>query len=143
MPLTCEVCGAPIRTAPASVEIDGAILKVCPNCARRGRPIQDSPVKVAAVIRPMTPRAATTSSPASIESEMEIDPEYNVIVRQAREKLGLTQEALGKMINVKPSLIAHVETKKLKPDLPLAHKLMHTLKIDLLVSAEDLENKER
>jgi putative transcription factor len=147
MPLTCEVCGAPIRTAPASVEIDGAILKVCPNCAKRGRLVQDSPVRVAGVIRPLIPRVAGAGvgapTASADDSEMEIDPDYNVIVRQAREKLGLTQEALGMMINVKPSLIAHVETKKLKPDLAFAHKLMHTLKINLLVSTEDLENKER
>ena len=43
------------------------------------------------------------------------------------------------MINVKPSLISHVETKKLKPDIPLARKLMHQLKVTLLVPVEELE----
>lgn len=78
--------------------------------------------------------------PQRVEAELEVDPDYNVIVRQAREKLGLSQEALGKMINVKPSLISHVETKKLKPDIVLARKLMHQLKVNLLVSAEELES---
>ena len=34
--------------------------------------------------------------------EFEVDPEYNVKIRQAREKLGLSQEDLGRMLNEKP-----------------------------------------
>lgn len=133
MPLTCEVCGAQIKSAPSSVEIDGAILRVCPSCARRGRPMRDPVIKVVLTGSP-APR------PPKVEAEVEVDPDYNVIVRQAREKLGLSQETLGMMINVKPSLISHVETKKLKPDIALARKLMHQLKVNLLVSAEELDS---
>jgi putative transcription factor len=92
-------------------------------------------------------KVALTSSPPprrpKVEAELEVDPDYNVIVRQAREKLGLSQEALGMMISVKPSLISHVETKKLKPDIALARKLMHQLKVNLLVTAEELDSSKR
>jgi putative transcription factor len=92
-------------------------------------------------------RVALTPSPPprkpNVETELEVDPDYNVIVRQAREKLGLSQEALGMMIGVKPSLISHVETKKLKPDIALARKLMHQLKVDLLVPEEELDSPKR
>ena len=135
MPLTCEVCGAQIKSAPSSVEIDGAILRVCPNCARRGRPMREPVVKVVLTSSP-------APKPVKVEAELEVDPDYNVIVREAREKLGLSQEALGMMINVKPSLISHVETKKLKPDIALARKLMHQLKVNLLISAEELDRPE-
>jgi putative transcription factor len=74
------------------------------------------------------------------EPELEVDPDYTLIVRQAREKLGLTQEALGRMINVKPSVISHVETGKMKPDMMLARTLMHFLKVNLLVPVSDLES---
>ena len=80
---------------------------------------------------------------AEAKTELEVDPDYNVIVRQAREKLGLSQEALGMLISVKPSLISHVETKKLKPDIALARKLMHQLKVNLLVPVEELESTKR
>jgi len=74
------------------------------------------------------------------QSDLEVDPEYDEIVKRGREKLGLTQEALGRMINVKPSVISHIETKKMKPDIALARTLMHYLKVDLLVPSSDLES---
>jgi putative transcription factor len=132
--LSCEVCGNPIRTAPSRVEIDGAILQVCQSCSKRGRPLTGTVPRV----RPFMTQPVVKKE--SIESELEVDPEYNSIVRQAREKLGLTQEALGRAINVKPSVISHIETKKMKPDLILARTLMHYLKVELLVSSSDLES---
>jgi putative transcription factor len=108
---------------------------VCSSCAKRGRPTRTEPVRVISTTGPRPQRPAETKS----EAEMEVDPDYNVLVKEAREKLGLSQEALGKLINVKPSLIHHVETKKLKPDIILARKLMHQLRINLLVPLEELE----
>jgi len=133
MVLNCEVCGNSIRTTLSRVEIDGAILQVCQSCAKRGRPLASAVPRV----RPI--RARPFVGGESVEPELEVDPEYSSIVRQAREKLGLTQEALGRAINVKPSVIRHVETKKMKPDLNLARTLMHYLKVELLVSSSDLE----
>jgi len=130
--LTCEVCGSPIKTAPTSVEIDGAILQVCQNCARRGRPVTPVP----GVHHPTSHHGMTRT----IEPEMEVDPDYPTIVRVAREKLGLTQEALGRMINVKPSVISHIETGKMKPDMALARNLMHLLKIELLVPSSEFDS---
>ena len=74
-----------------------------------------------------------------METEYELDPDYNVKIRQAREKLGLSQEALGKMLNEKLSVIRMLESKKLKPDSVLTRKLMHHLKINILVSLSELE----
>lgn len=132
--LTCEVCGNPTGAPPSRVEIDGAILQVCQSCAKRGRPVVGTVPRV----RPVRSRPVTKGG--NIEPELEVDPEYNSIVRLARERLGLTQEALGRAINVKPSVISHVETKKMKPDLILARTLMHYLKVELLVPSSDLES---
>jgi putative transcription factor len=132
--LTCEVCGKPIGTTPTRVEIDTAILLVCQSCAKSGRPLPSI------VPRVRTVRTRPVAKGGLIEPEFEVDPEYNTIVRLARERLGLTQEALGRAINVKPSVISHIETKKMKPDLTLARTLMHYLKVELLVSSSDLES---
>ena len=133
MTLTCEVCGSKLSAVPKRVEIDGAILQVCESCAKRGRLLADPLPRVRAVKR------WPVGNQGPIESELEVDPDYNLIVRLAREKLGLTQEALGRAINVKPSVISHIETKRMKPDLVLARTLMHFLKVELLVSRSDLE----
>jgi uncharacterized protein (TIGR00270 family) len=110
---------------------------VCNNCARLGRPLGPSlPPRV-----PVNPvqNSLRTMAQRPTEVEYEIDPDYNVKIRQAREKLGLSQEQLGKLLNEKPSVIRMVESKKLKPDLTLTRKLMHQLKLNLLVSLSELE----
>ncbi|MGD0319641.1 MAG: multiprotein-bridging factor 1 family protein [Nitrososphaerales archaeon] len=134
MVLSCEVCGKPMGATLSRVEIDGAILRVCQSCAKRGTPLASAVPRVRHV------RARSYVRAESVEPELEVDPEYSSIVRQAREKLGLTQEALGRAINVKPSVISHVETKKMRPDLNLARTLMHYLKVELLVPSSDLDS---
>jgi putative transcription factor len=133
MVLTCEVCGNPIRTVPSRVMIDGAVLQVCQNCSKRGTPLGPPPPKP----NQSRPRPVVRSSFAA--PELEVDPDYSSIVRHAREKMGLTQEALGRAINEKPSVISHVESKKLMPDPILARKLMHHLKVNLLVPSSELD----
>jgi len=132
MKLTCEICGRPIA-AVSRITIDGAVLRVCQNCAGKGTSSGSSPPK------PIPFRIGPVHHDTITGSELEIDPDYNVIVKQAREKMGLTQEALGRAINEKPSVISHVESKKLKPDPVLARKLMHHLRVDLLVPSSELE----
>ena len=135
MALTCEVCGRPITTA-SRIMIDGAVLRVCQNCAGKGTSLGSPPPKpIPFRIGPVHPVHHDTIT----GSELEIDPDYNVIVKQAREKMGLTQEALGRAINEKPSVISHVESKKLKPDPILARKLMHHLRVNLLVPSSEFE----
>ena len=133
MALTCEVCGSPIGSAPGRIEIDGAVLQVCQNCARRGTPRRSQPPETI-MLRPRQVAHSAFSG-----AELEIDPDYASIVKRAREGMGLTQEALGRAINEKSSVISHVESKKLKPDLILARKLMHHLHVNLLVSSRELD----
>jgi putative transcription factor len=146
MKAACEVCGSPLRASPNRVEIDGAVMVVCNNCAKLGKQVGPAPFKPAPIIparsafrgaRSIAPRPAPVA--VAVEAEYDVDPDYNVIIRQAREKLGLSQEQLGKLLNEKPSVIKMVESKKLKPDATLTRKLMHELKINLLVSLSELE----
>jgi putative transcription factor len=71
--------------------------------------------------------------------ELELKEDYHKVIKQAREKLGLSQEALGRKINEKPSVIKLLESGKLKPDNMLARKLEHFLKVQLLVPAVEEE----
>lgn len=144
MKAACEVCGSPLRASPNRVEIDGAIMVVCNNCARLGKQVgpavvTTAPVPVRMRMGPAQGAMRTTAAPRPAEPEYEVDPEYHLLIRQAREKMGLSQEQLGKLLNEKPSVIKMVESKKLKPDGTLTRKLMHELKINLLVSLSELE----
>ena len=132
MAQACEICGRPTTTA-SRITIDGAVLRVCQNCAGKGTLLRSPPPK------PIPFRIGPVHHETIAKSELEIDPDYNIIVKQAREKMGLTQEALGRAINEKPSVISHVESKKLKPDPILARKLMHHLRVNLLVPSSELE----
>jgi putative transcription factor len=155
MKAACEVCGSPLHASPNRVEIDGAVMVVCNNCARLGKQIgpsapsrMNSPSRMSPPSRMGAPPrmssnpmqgALRTMAQRPLEPEYEVDPDYSLKIRQAREKLGLSQEQLGNLLNEKPSVIKMVESKKLKPDLTLTRKLMHELKINLLVSLSELE----
>lgn len=78
----------------------------------------------------------TTQRP--IESDFDLDPDYHLKIRQTREAMGISQEDLGRLINEKPSVISLLETRKLRPDAILTRKLMHHLKVNLLVSVTEL-----
>ena len=153
MAQACEVCGSKLHAPTSRVEIDGAVMSVCSNCARLGRPVGPvaSPPRAVRPMpsgpRPMQPafRPVTGSRPQDrpAEGEYEVDPDYNLKIRQAREKMGLSQEDLGMHTNEKLSVIRLLESKKLQPDMVLTRKLMHFLKINLLVSTSDLDNTPR
>lgn len=114
------------------MEIDGAVMRVCPKCATRGRRLS-APV-VAALPRHQAPRGLSAPS-APRDEEYFLEPDYGARVRKAREGLGLSQEELGRRMNVKSSVVSHVEAQKLKPDRILIKKLEHELKV-VLVAAE-------
>jgi uncharacterized protein (TIGR00270 family) len=125
-----------MRTGPNKVEIDGAIMVVCSGCSKLGRPVGGAVVREAPV-RPIQ----TGFRPAPVVSEpaYEIDPDYNVKIRLAREKMGLSQEDLGRLLNEKLSVIRMVEAKRLKPDAVLTKKLSHQLKVTLMIPLSELE----
>jgi putative transcription factor len=58
-------------------------------------------------------------------------------VRQAREGLGLSHEDLGRKIRERVSVLRKIESGKMVPDLALAEKLEHTLRIKLRVPASE------
>ncbi len=131
----CEVCGTKLQGKTQYVEIDGAVFPACPKCQKLGRP--------AAAPRPLTrsrnPPALTIQPPSLklVGFELELTTEFPKLIRQAREKIHLSQEDLGRKINEKPSVIRLLETGRLKPDDMLARKIERFLKINLLVASEE------
>lgn len=142
--LRCEVCGRKIREAPMRVVIEGAKLTVCTECSKHGKVEWEESPKPAAITPQSTfsEQGAPTRRPlqikrkviiARVDTTQEIVEDYADVIRQAREKLGLSHEDLGKKINEKESVLRKIETGKMAPTDQLVSKLEHTLKVTLLV----------
>jgi len=134
----CEVCGRQIMGKPISVIIEGAEMLVCSECSRLGttrwktkpKPEPMHPARKA--VKPL-PRAPTKQQTPPAPSEaLELVNDFSLLVRQARERMGLTHEDLGRKIGEKVSVLRKIESGRMTPDHRVAGKLEHTLKVKLL-----------
>ena len=137
--MRCEVCGHKIYGSPIRAVIEGAKLTVCSECAKHGKIIYEEPApRQAPARKPFTPIPAKRQPPkATVDTTREIVEGYGSKIRQAREKLGLSHEELGKKINEKASVLRKIETGKMTPNNQLVTKLEYTLKIKLLVPVSE------
>jgi putative transcription factor len=136
--MRCEVCGRKIHNSPIRAVIEGAKLTVCIECSKHVKIISEEEL----TLEQRTPK---TQSPilikaqkkktgeAKVEITQEVVEDYDLKIRQAREKLGLSHEELGKKISEKESVLRKIETRKMAPNNLLVTKLEHALKIKLLV----------
>lgn len=145
--MRCEVCGRKIYGRTYKVMIEGAKLTVCSKCAKHGTIAREETKPKAATLKPRITRRSpakiqskkTPLQQRAVESTLELTENFDAKIRQAREKLGLSHEELGRKINEKVSVLKKIETGKMTPDNKLTTKLEHVLKIKLLVPA--LEEK--
>lgn len=136
----CEMCGRPtLRREMKVIFVENVKLTVCPSCYSRvvrsdvAREIKE----VAAARRSPEPaRPTTRPEPRSRERELleeyEVVPDYAERIRQARERLGLTQKALADLVKESENTIKRIESGRLVPTIPLAKKLEEVLSIKLL-----------
>jgi putative transcription factor len=122
--MSCELCGKPILGKPVRVWIEGSQLMVCSQCSRYG-----SVVKPKAVTRPQQVVKRKELS-MGFETTVLVS-NYNVLIRQARESMGLTQADLAKLIGEKESIVRRLESRRMAPTLELARKIEKVLKIKL------------
>lgn len=138
--MRCEVCGHKIHTEPITAIIEGARLTVCIECSKHGKIVtqDDYTLKTKPTGKTIAPTVHVPiivqkkKPEVKVQITQEIVEDFSTKIRQAREKLGLTHEDLGKRINEKSSVIAKLETGKMEPSNVLATKLEHALKIKLL-----------
>jgi len=138
--LRCEVCGRKIHGAPTRALIEGAKLTVCIECSKHGRIIrEEKEVGQRVLKKPLTSVSFVPRKPAKakVDTTQEIVEGYDSKIRQAREKMGLSHEELGKKINEKASVLSKLETGKMTPNNLLVTKLEHVLKIKLLVPIKE------
>jgi len=142
--MQCEVCGRKIIGKQYKAMIEGAIMLVCSECAHYGSRSWEAettrkPKPILApkplLVSPPVPSVQKTVQ----EAALELVEDYPKRIRQAREKLGLTHEDLGRKINERVSLLKKIETGKMTPTQSLAEKLQHVLRIKLLVPATEVK----
>jgi len=141
--MRCEVCGREIIGKPHYVIIEGAKLVTCGECAKLGsgewspKPSVSSPVvKIRA---PRIPRRKATVKNIDIHEDVTVIENFGSLVRNARQKMGLSQEDLGRKIGEKTSVIKKIEVEKIVPHEKIARKLEHALGIKLLVPVVEPE----
>ena len=140
--MRCEVCGHKIYGKPYKVVIEGAKLTVCSQCSKHGTIVWEETTprtiipKPKATLKPQKPQGKKPTE-ITVETSLELIENFDLKIKQAREKLGLSHEELGKKINEKVSLLKKIETKRMTPDNKLALKLEHILKIRLLIPASE------
>lgn len=142
--MQCEICGAEIRGKPICITIDNSELQVCQKCAPYGKPVDKRiPVsrKVSPVVRtvPRTEKKPRKDFFDILKDEL-LD-NYDLIIREARESRGWSQEDLAENIKEKASLIKKIERREIVPEDTVRKKLEHTLNIKLTERVEGAEQE--
>lgn len=140
--MMCEMCGA---KAPGTklVMVEGAAVHVCGKCER----FASSPAvktKEGVVLLPDVAERLDTREKRRKEKDIyekagepELAMDYHERIRLGRQKLGMSQEDLGKLINERKSVIIQVEKGEMTPTDNLVHKLEKALNIILKEVIED------
>jgi putative transcription factor len=142
--MECELCGKKVEHL-RKTKIDGAIMAVCQNCEKFGTPIDKFRVNPSAKVPESKPVFVNTApqkvyhsqplkrrQPVINVDEMEIVPEFAEIIKESREKTGLTQDEFAAKLKEKRTSIAAIERGSLKPDIKTARKIEAFLKVKLL-----------
>jgi len=138
--LQCEVCGRQIFDTPIRAIIEGAKMAVCSECSKLGsgywEPKPQRHAKKSIKRQPTISFSKRQQRPTVTET-LELVGDFGQRVRQAREGLELSHEDLGRKIRERVSVLRKIESGKMIPDLVLAEKLEHALKITLRVPASE------
>jgi putative transcription factor len=88
-------------------------------------------------IKPMSRNKPPPLKKINLTDEMILDPEFPKVIRDARNKKGITHDQLGQKINEKVTLLKKVETGTIKPDEILSKKLENFLGIKLYINSNE------
>lgn len=127
----CEMCGS-TKEPQVSAVIEGTQLTVCEACGRFGKVLRQITQPQIQGANARTERIAKNTTSFVPEKHEVIVPAYSQILRQARDKLGMTQKEFAQKICEKESVLQHYETGKLEPSLEQAKRLEKILNIKLI-----------
>ena len=131
--MQCEICGAEIVGEATRIDVDGAVLDVCPRCSKYGKKvyekekISDAPVEFE---KSFEDKIFPKNKSVSKDME-ELIPEYGKNIRRKREKQGWTQKEFADKINEKVSIIKKVERGEITLEDGIRKKIEDIFEIKL------------
>ena len=147
----CEMCGAE-TSSPTTVEIEGAELDVCDDCADFGTEVEQQSTGSASTKYSTDSSSGGSSGSSSaggangssntrrhdmFDDMDEVVQDYDERIRDAREAAGLSQKELAQELNEKASLIRKLERAASLPSDSVQGKLERKLDITLTEGGVD------
>ncbi len=133
----CNLCGSQTERI-FRTKIEGAEMRVCPNCAKLGQIIEevkfDEPVEEDYSYQKVS--SARSSAYKSTMTSV-IVGDYGRRVKNAREQKSLKQKDLASKLAIKESLLHNIESGHFEPSMELAQKLQKFLHINLIEQIGD------
>ena len=135
----CEICRREIVGKPGRSLVEGATLIVCQQCSSIGTKLPGFPDRPRRpVIAPSHTHAPIERLPKAVE-ESDLIEEYSRVIKEGREKLGISQQDLAFKAKEKLTVIQKIEIGKMLPTMRLSKELEHILRVRLLVPREELD----
>ncbi|MHA1811315.1 MAG: multiprotein bridging factor aMBF1 [Candidatus Heimdallarchaeaceae archaeon] len=131
---TCEMCGREILSRPISIEIEGAVLLVCPSCAKHGKQVTKpkpkktgfSGIRTAPSPKSRTSTRQPTSKPyrgRPVVDSKELATDFHERIRLARQKKRMTQKEVSIQTKISVQELQSIETGKMRPPDTIIAKL--------------------
>jgi putative transcription factor len=112
---------------------------VCSHCAGLGTELPNPPTRPANRTG-FTPKPKPPVGRLPREYvESDLIEDYSRIIKEAREKVKLSQQDLAMKAKAKLSVIQKIEIGKIEPPIPLSRELEHILHVKLLVPREEID----
>lgn len=115
----CELCGSQISGSAFTIVVEDVVMNVCRSCSRHGK-------AYSAGKKRKTPKEEFKIRLPRVRND------YSKLIKQAREKQGLSQDELGNKIDEVGSVVKLLEEGKFRPDPELAKKIEDSLGITLV-----------
>lgn len=130
--MQCELCGNDCGSHGRPALVDGVRMMLCPACLKHGKHIKEvknMPVNVEHSLRRRERRKQRKDVYEGMNRELISN--WSNVIRQAREKKGITREQLGFNIGERTVTVSKIENGELRPSDDVAKKLEKELHIEL------------
>ena len=120
----CELCGSEISGLSFAIVVEDVVMNVCRSCSKHGKH-HDVTAK-----KPKKPMEEFRFRFPMVRSD------YSKVIKEGREKFGLSHDELGSKIEEGGSVVKLLEQGKFKPDPAMAKKIENSLRIKLIEGSE-------